>query len=484
MNVILILVDSLNRRMCSPYGCRDVATPNLQALADRGVRFTGHYVGSLPCMPARRELFSGRREFLWRPWGPLEPFDRPLSCVAAAAGATTMLVTDHYHYWEYSAHGYLEFFHGAELIRGHELDYWQTRPIEDCPDWVTAINQWRPGWGDRYYRNVASFRDERDYFGPKVMQAAADWLDANHAQDKFFLQIESFDVHEPFHVPEPYRSMYTDDHNPAYTCWPPYQEDEARKRFFEEATEGQIAYVRAQYKGKVAMMDRWLGKVWEAMDRHRLWETTAVIFTTDHGHDLGERRVFGKQHPHHDSHANIPLLIWHPEHACGGGEQSALTQTVDLYATVLEMLGASDFDPVQSRSLLPLLEGRTDAVREACLYGTFGAGACVTDGEWVYLKGTEPGHPFNAYSALMLHPVPDAEAGKFIPGVDCPVWRMPRGMSWAIPDYLMRRGADPSVLEDQCAREPETAARMRALLKAQIEEATAPPEQYARLGLG
>lgn len=482
MNVILILIDSLNRRMLDSYGSTDVQTPNLSAFADRGVRFTGHYVGSLPCMPARREIFSGRQDLMWRGWGPLEPFDAPLPRLAAQHGATTMMVTDHYHYWEQGAHGYIESFQGAELIRGHELDYWKTQPA-DTPEWVRAINKWRPGWGDRYYRNVAAFKDERDFFSPRVMRAAADWLDGNHSLPQFFLQIESFDVHEPFHVPEPYRSLYTDDLNPAYTCWPPYQNPAVRERFFNETSEAELNYIRAQYKGKVTMMDRWLGEVWAAMDRHNLWSNTAVIITTDHGHDLGERRAFGKQYPHHDSHANIPLMMWHPEFACSKGEVNALTSTVDLYSTILETLGARDFNPVHSRSILPLLDGRAASIREACLYGTFGTGACCTDGEYVFIHGCQPDKPLFAYTALMPHAAPDATAGKFIPGVDCPVWRIPFGVPAAAPSYLMKRGADPGDLHDLSGAEPQTADRMKSLLKQCIDATTAPPEQYDRLDL-
>jgi len=68
-------------------------------LARRGVVFDNHFLGSAPCMPARRELFSGRKnEFLWKFWGAVEPFDRLLPVEAKVQGAATALITDHYHY--------------------------------------------------------------------------------------------------------------------------------------------------------------------------------------------------------------------------------------------------------------------------------------------------------------------------------------------------------------------------------------------------
>ena len=174
MNIILVLIDSVNRNALSPYGGREFATPNLQAFADRAWRFDNHFVGSLPCMPARREIFSGTMNFQWRPWGPLEPFDLRLPKLLEQGGYSTAIVTDHYHYWEESANGYIQSFQSAEFVRGHELDFWKPLlPENDLPQWVRNVEKWRPGYGRRYYSNVAEFNDETDYFTAKVMSALA-----------------------------------------------------------------------------------------------------------------------------------------------------------------------------------------------------------------------------------------------------------------------------------------------------------------------
>ena len=70
MKVIFVLFDSLNRRSLECYGGTAVRTPNFQRLARRCVTFDNHYVGSLPCMPARRDMHTGRLSFLHRSWGP------------------------------------------------------------------------------------------------------------------------------------------------------------------------------------------------------------------------------------------------------------------------------------------------------------------------------------------------------------------------------------------------------------------------------
>ena len=99
MRTVFVLFDSLNRLALECYG-GSLKTPNFSKFAERAVTFDNHYTGSLPCMPARREIHTGRHNFLHRSWGPLEPFD--LSCpeILKVDGTYTHLVTDHYHYWE------------------------------------------------------------------------------------------------------------------------------------------------------------------------------------------------------------------------------------------------------------------------------------------------------------------------------------------------------------------------------------------------
>lgn len=79
MKVILVLFDSLNKRYLPIYNKNiKIKTPNFLRLAEKSVTFDNCYVGSMPCMPARREIHTGRRNFLHREWGPLEPYDNSI----------------------------------------------------------------------------------------------------------------------------------------------------------------------------------------------------------------------------------------------------------------------------------------------------------------------------------------------------------------------------------------------------------------------
>ena len=482
MNVINILIDSLNRHMIGPYG-GEVPTPNIDRLAERGVVFDSYFIGSAPCMPARRELMTGRKEFFWRGWGPMEPFDRHIASMAKSAGAATAMVTDHYHYWEQSAHGYFERFDCVRMIRGHELDMYSTDVLENVPRWASNIDEWRPGWGTRYYNNVKNFKGEDDFFSPKTLGEASAWLDKNHSHEKFMLWVECFDAHEPFHVPEPYASMFTDEKPEDHNCWPPYQDGYfgRNEKWWEQATPKDIEFIRSQYKGKVAMIDAHLGKLLDRIDEFNLWENTMVVLTTDHGHELGEKGRFGKQPPNYDQSAHIPLIICAP--GIKAGRTDAIATAVDVYPTILEALGADGAVP-HGRSLMPVLRGETKHHRDAAVYGSFGDGATVSDARYTYHTGWDPAAPLFEYSANMAHPSPGAVGGLHIPGVGCPVWKMPRAMGpRTFPELLFDRKNDPGQDHDILGENPGARAAMREILRREMESDGVPSEQYRRLML-
>jgi hypothetical protein len=90
-NVIVVLLDSLNRHMLGAYGGAEFETPNLDRFARRAVQFDKHFVGSLPCMPARHDVLCGALDFLWKPWGSIELWEEPITQPLRRAGVTTML---------------------------------------------------------------------------------------------------------------------------------------------------------------------------------------------------------------------------------------------------------------------------------------------------------------------------------------------------------------------------------------------------------
>src|SRR3954467_7331898 len=125
MKCVMVMFDSLNRHMLPAYGCDWTHAPNFERLAKRAVTFDRSYVCSMPCMPARRDLHTGRPNFLHRSWGPLEPFDDSMPQMLRDNGVHSHLASDHYHYWEDGGATYHNRYSTFEFVRGQESDPWK-----------------------------------------------------------------------------------------------------------------------------------------------------------------------------------------------------------------------------------------------------------------------------------------------------------------------------------------------------------------------
>lgn len=496
MNLLYITLDSLNRHFLPCYGNDWVQTPNIDRLAAKGVTFDHHYSGSLPCMPARREMWTGTEEFWWRWWGPLEPWDRTLAHALGCGGVTSQLVTDHYHYFEWGAHSFEYDFDGYTSVRGHEHDNHRTRPFGEAPDWARVLLERRPTDAPIYVRNVQDYWGEEDFFSPRVFDATARWLRSERPAGPWYLHVDAFDPHEPFHVPEPYRSMYTDDDYRRYSPWPVYgRVDQGASGLSPE----ELAWVRAQYAGKVSMADRWLGRVLDTLDERGLWDDTMVVLTTDHGHYLGDHGWIGKpQCPVYDTLAHIPLIVWWP--GCASGARcGAHTQTIDIYPTVLEMLGQPlpDSPLVHGRSFAPVLRGESDAHRDYTVSGYYGGRVAVRSEGWTLLRAQDPSRaPLFEYTHDLqvldrswacrrrdpaAFVVPDLEAGRFISGLDMPVWRIPERRRWGDHPDLLFGPDDPAQERDVSRDHPEQVRRLEEILRQHMVDRNVPHELFARL---
>ncbi len=382
-NVAVVLLDSLNRHMLGSYGGTEFTTPNLDRFAsERATRFTNHVTGSLPCMPARHDILVGALDFLWKCWGSIELWERPITADLTHAGVATQLVSDHPHLFETGGENYHTDFLGWSYERGHEGDPWRTYAD---PSWVGAPTRpaGKGGWfyekafgmemPERAYDRARTFfRSEEDFPGPKTMSAAAAWLrDATPHHDRWFLFVDEFDPHEPFDTPEPWLGRYEDEPwDDELIIWPPYVEGGVTKGHITDA-EGR--HIRANYGSKLSMIDHWFGRVLDAFDEGGLWEDTALIVCTDHGHYLGDERngndIWGKPGvPQYEPLGHTPLLIHWPG-VDGGGTCDALTTNVDIHATIRDVYEVRAEHQTHGRSMAPLLDGSATSIREWAIGG-------------------------------------------------------------------------------------------------------------------
>lgn len=178
MKAIILLFDSLNKNYLPPYGDLLTKAPNFQRLAAHAATFDNSYVGSMPCMPARRELHTGRYNFLHREWGPLEPFDDSMPELLKKAGIYTHLISDHLHYWEDGGGNYHNRYSSWDVVRGQEGDHWKASVGEPPIPEVLRVPQkqtgggvsglWRHDWANREY-----IQQEADFPQTKVLTPGA-----------------------------------------------------------------------------------------------------------------------------------------------------------------------------------------------------------------------------------------------------------------------------------------------------------------------
>jgi len=496
MRSILVLFDSLNARALSCYG-GTVPTPNFDRLAARTTVFDTHYVGSMPCMPARRDLQTGRLNFLHRSWGPLEPFDVTLTGLMRQAGIHSHLVTDHYHYFEAGGATYHTAFTTWDFVRGQEADPWAFQP-PDLPrlERETHPHQYeghRNGYRLQGALNRERILSDKAYPCTQTFDGALTFLDANRDVDDWFLQIETFDPHEPFLAPPEIRERFPTGYNGPTLDWPRYQ----RSGGLSTAEEDEL---RANYTALVAHCDAQLGRLLDLMDAQNLWDDTALIVTTDHGFLLGEHDWWGKNRmPFWDEIARIPLFLHAPGHP-RPERCAALTQTMDLMPTLLELHGIEPPDTVLGRSILPALEGRT--VRDLALYGIFGGALNATDGQhscFLYPPGMEDA-PLHEYTLMPQHAVapftPQELGGATLHEgfgfTGMPVLRIP-ALSTAKRPPMQGGGientgtalhdlhADPGQV--QPFRDTQIEADFAHAIAAEMRRHEAPPELYGRFQL-
>ena len=494
MKAIMVMYDSLRRDLTSVYG-GPIHTPNFERLAAHSVQFDASYVGSLPCMPARRELQTGRYNFLHRSWGPMEPVDDSMPEILKKNGIHTRLSTDHYHYVEDGGCTYHSRYSAWACYRGQESDTWVSnltpKEGEFAPNQLSAeyatgtLRAMRQKGGWQNLANRERLRNESDFPMSMTFADGIDFLQRNGRYDNWFLQIETFDPHEPFTSP----SSQFDPDTANQPDWPPY--DKVREPNQE------IAAMRDKYAASLRFCDRQLGRVLDVMDELDLWKDTMLIVNTDHGFFLAEHAYWGKGGcPNYEELVHTPLFIWDPRSARQGVRCPALVQTIDLAPTLLDFFGLPIPKDMLGKALGETLRNDTP-VHEYGLFGYHGMPIGITDGRYTLLHNVQdfdetvyeytlmPTHMRAMFSVEELRTASLVEPFPFTK--DTPVLKVeaklnPRFLR-TLPDKDLLFDIETDPHQEHPIDDP---ARMAAMLHGMARlfaENDAPEELYRRYGL-
>ncbi len=391
MNIVLVIFDSLRKDCVGAYGTPPwgpVRTPHLDAFAAESVRFTRAWPESLPTLPARRAVYTGRRvypfhdadfrlkgDFVGAPgWGPIPESQPTLAEILREHGYRTGLVSDVYHMFKPSKN----FWRGFDqwtFLRGQETDPYRSGPRlsrEELARWIPPgpAGERLLDFVQQSLMNMHDRTREEDYFAPKVLREAAAWLEQNRDADRFFLTVESFDPHEPWLIPDYYRRLYLEKDGPEQVC-----------SIYGEVPDIDpylLDRIRANYSGAVTLCDRWFGHFMETLRVLGRLDDTMVIVTSDHGHSLGDRGYIGKRgYPSAPEVYEIPLMLRLPGGEAAGTTSDALVQHTDISAAVLEAAGVEPPEPIDGRGFLAGFDAGRDHVTVA-----WGSAVTVIDDRW------------------------------------------------------------------------------------------------------
>lgn len=486
MKAIMVMFDSLNRHFLPNYGCKWTKMPNFERLGERTITFDSFYGGSMPCMPARRELHTGRYNFLHSPWSPMQPYDDSIITRLRKNNIYTHICTDHFHYWEDGGSCYLTKFDSHETIRGQQGDKWKGQVTwPDFPDTLSRRKtgeSWRHDWINRQF-----LIKEDDMPQNKTFAAGLDFLERNFKEDNWFLQIEAFDPHEPFYSLEEYKKLYNDEYNGKNLDWPDYGKNE----YGDEATK----HVNYEYAALMSMCDKYMGKIIDFMDKHDMWKDTLLIVNTDHGFMLGEKEWMGKNvQPFYEELIHIPFFIHDPRNPHPGERRNSLAQTIDIVALIAEYFEISPPDFMDGKSITPIITN-DEKIRDGALFGMFGGHINITDGRYVYMKApickdNSPIYQYNLMPCHMDHQFSAEELkgaelyDKFNFTLGAKVLKIPYKTelnAYWYGDLLFDLKNDPS--QNNPIKNSEIENKMIQLMKKMMDENEAPFEQFIRIGI-
>ena len=399
MNIVLVILDTLRQDHLGAYGNEWIKTPHWDAFAQEAVRFTRAYSESLPTVPVRRTLHTGRRVFPFHNhreykgagggilgWAPIPQEQDTVAEVLSSRGYRCALITDTYHQFKPS----MNFHRGFDewnWVRGQEGDSYRSGPA------VPAERMGRHRYGPpetqggmanylaNHLRNNSQRLDEAGYFPVRLFGEAARWVTDNRDAERFFLVVDSFDPHEPWDPPAWYRELYDPDDDVADVI------GTLHGTWRDKITSRQLKRLQANYAGEVTMADRWFGHLMETLRLTGRLEDTIVVVISDHGHNLGwdpgDKSMVGKQgHPTTRAVNDLVLMIRHPSGEGAGGVCDKLIYNHDVVATMLSLIGEEMPGAVDGLDVWPAIDPSAPAVRNHVTTAWGPLVTVVTDEWW------------------------------------------------------------------------------------------------------
>ena len=345
-NLIVIMSDEHNPKVAGYAGHPVIETPHLDRIAAAGTRFTAAYTPSPICVPARASFITGRPVHEHLAW------DNAIAYGGTPPGWSHML----------RDRGHTAVSIGKLHYKGHDGDDYGftenrlamniTGGIGDVTHLIRDPDGVRAAAGAKLLAQAKPGESDYTLYDRQIAADAQVWLreTGTKRHDKpWVLFVSMISPHFPLTAPPehfykyrgralPRPKLYDRDDRPMH----PYVAMYRRKSHYDAPFTGDDDLNRAMagYFGLVSFVDEQIGKIVAALDAAGLRDTTRVIYTSDHGDNLGTRGLWGKATMYEES-AGIPMLLSGADVPAGAACRTPVT-LCDVSATILDAVGAGD----------------------------------------------------------------------------------------------------------------------------------------------
>ncbi|HEY8589269.1 MAG TPA: choline-sulfatase [Naasia sp.] len=373
-NILLVLADQVVPFLLGAYGDPVARTPNLDALAARGVRFDAAYTPDPLCAPARAALLTGRDASAIGAYdnASVMPSDVPtLGHYLAAEGYDTVLT------------GKMHFI-GADQLHGFRQRL-TTDVFPAGVDWVPVVDEdgrfpaggharhyASPDPGVRTWTQFLAFDEETQFRALEYLRGRG-LAGRNElgAAEPFAMVVSYHHPHDPFHVPQAFWDLYdgvdiplpdlADDAGLPVSEMDRWANEAHGTADYDLRDPGSLRTLRRAYYAALSYVDAKVGELVAALEGSGELDRTVILFTSDHGDMLGERGMVQKR-CFYEFSARVPFTLTLPDGAHAGTSVRQPVSLIDVLPTLLDLAGVAEQRraPIDGRSVLPLLGEEAD----------------------------------------------------------------------------------------------------------------------------
>lgn len=406
-NILVIMTDEHNASVTGCYGDEIVQTPHLDALAARGVTFDACYCNSPLCVPSRQSFTGGQYISHIGTWnnGTVLPSDAPSIARVMNAGGYDAVLCGKQHYQRDNYYGFRELIGHFNGAQGQEREYFfnthggmtgkgARRDPDDLSD---------KGVSSRFSEKEFHVGDESGvlFRDRLVTQEAVRFLNSRQAgEEPFFLFAGYLAPHFPLIVPESYWLPYR-DRVPMPVIPQGHLESQSLNYQHHRAGFGTtdvppetVKLAREIYYGMTQWVDEQIGLLLQGLKDSAHGENTVVIYTSDHGENLGEHGLWWKN-AMYETAARVPLIVSWPARWTGGERRAGACSLLDVVQTIAALGEAETPAGWDGDSMLPCLDDagapwKDRAVVEYYSHPIASGFAMIRQGPWKYTYHTAP----------------------------------------------------------------------------------------------